>query len=167
MCCSVLERVRLSRERRQGQLNPQLEEQQKKDGLVRQCEAEASLAASAEATAATTITARSPASQAPEAGVAAEATIRCLHALGRCQLFSEKLLQVVSTDHIAAADADSLALYLFECGRMGLRCRRWIGTLLLWLLLWLLNLPRTFIITAVAAELLLCRASMRPLAFGV
>lgn len=60
---------------------------------------------------------------------AAEAAVRCLHALGRCQLFSEKLLQEVSAHHIAAADADTLALYIFECGRMGLRCKRWIGEL--------------------------------------
>ena len=63
------------------------------------------------------------------AAEAAQAAVRCLHALGRCQLFSEKLLQEVSVHHIAAADADTLALYLFECGRMGLRCKRYIGEL--------------------------------------
>ncbi|CDJ60775.1 hypothetical protein, conserved [Eimeria maxima] len=95
----ALERLRLSQQLRRCQRQQLQQEQQK----VLNSEARGSLATPLVTEKAAAI-------------AAAEAAVRCLHALGRCQLFSEKLLQEVSAHHIAAADADTLALYIFECG---------------------------------------------------
>ncbi|XP_026191473.1 uncharacterized protein LOC34619194 [Cyclospora cayetanensis] len=113
----VLERVCLSRELSQVQAQ---HKQQQEEVLQ--------AAQSAAFSVALPSLAASPLSGAADAtaATAAEAAIRCLHALGRCHLFSEELLRVVSAHHLAAAAPDAFALYLFECGRMGLRCKRYI-----------------------------------------
>ncbi|KAL8448836.1 hypothetical protein Emed_003544 [Eimeria media] len=107
----ILERVRLSRPTPQQQ--QQQKQQQQLEPLLLEGDTRPLSAGFPSAAAAGTAAAE-----------AARAGVQCLHALGRCQLFSEQLLGIVSADHLPAMEPDSLALYLFEAGRMGLRCKR-------------------------------------------
>ncbi|KAL8269620.1 hypothetical protein Esti_006464 [Eimeria stiedai] len=118
----ILERVRLSKPPPQQQQQQQLlllQQEQQSGALLLEGVAQPSSAGVSSAIAAATAAATA-------AAAAARAGVQCLHALGRCQLFSEQLMGIVSVDHLPAMEADSLALYLFENGRMGLRCKRWI-----------------------------------------
>lgn len=58
---------------------------------------------------------------------AAAAAVRTLHALGCSLLFSQPLLEAVEKSHGDALAADALSLFLFECARLGLRCKHWMG----------------------------------------
>ncbi|KAL8439699.1 hypothetical protein Efla_000369 [Eimeria flavescens] len=117
----ILERVRLSRPStaEQQQQQKQQQQQQQQQQQLEELKTAVSLSGGCSA-------AGAAAAAAARAATAATAGVQCLHALGRCQLFSEQLLGVVSADFLIAMGPDCLALYLFECGRMGLRCKRWI-----------------------------------------